>query len=94
MHEDIDRKDDEDTSSSAWHQFLNWFHEIIYERVLLKESNEVDINVRRAAKLPRIKNEPFVNRKNKQKIKKFAGACNVCAQYSGNGIKIPTTKQD
>jgi len=65
MHEDIDRKDDEDTSSSAWHQFLSWFHEIIYERVLLKESNEVDINVGRAAKLQSIKNELSVSKKNK-----------------------------
>jgi len=60
MHEDIDRKNDEDASSSAWHQFLDWFHEIIYERVLLKESHEVDINVRYTAKLCNIKNESFV----------------------------------
>ncbi|XP_011335358.2 tubulin glycylase 3A-like [Ooceraea biroi] len=44
MHEDIDREDNENAPPSAWHQFLDWFHKIIYERVLLKESDEIDIN--------------------------------------------------
>lgn len=44
MHEDIDRKD-KDTALSAWQQFLDWYREIIYERVLLKKTDEVDINV-------------------------------------------------
>ncbi|XP_036139060.1 tubulin glycylase 3A-like [Monomorium pharaonis] len=42
IHKDIDRKDNEAMSPSAWHQFLDWYHEIIYERVLLKETDEVD----------------------------------------------------
>lgn len=46
IHEDIDREDYEDTPLSAWHQFLDWYHDIIYKRVLLKETDEVDINVR------------------------------------------------
>lgn len=45
MHEDID-KQDEDTPQPVWHQFLDWFHKVIYEHVSLKESDEVNINVR------------------------------------------------
>ncbi|XP_011701651.1 PREDICTED: tubulin glycylase 3A-like [Wasmannia auropunctata] len=44
IHEDIDRKDDDDTPLFAWNQFLDWYHEIIYKRNLLKETDEVDIN--------------------------------------------------
>ncbi|XP_029162007.1 tubulin monoglycylase TTLL3-like [Nylanderia fulva] len=43
-HEDIDRKDYKDAPPSAWNQFLDWYYKIIYERVLLKESDKVDIN--------------------------------------------------
>lgn len=45
IHEDIDRKDCKDTPVSAWHQFLDWYCDIIYKRTLLKESDKVDINV-------------------------------------------------
>lgn len=44
-HEDIDRKNCEDVPPSAWYQFLDWYYKIIYERVLLKESDKVDVNV-------------------------------------------------
>ncbi|XP_071555378.1 tubulin glycylase 3A-like [Temnothorax nylanderi] len=44
IHEDIDRTDYEDTPLSAWHQFLDWYHDIIYKRVLLKETDKVDID--------------------------------------------------
>lgn len=44
-HENIDREDHKDTPLSVWNQFLDWFHEIIYERVLLKTSDTVDIDV-------------------------------------------------
>ncbi|XP_011877213.1 PREDICTED: tubulin glycylase 3A-like isoform X2 [Vollenhovia emeryi] len=43
IHEDIDRKD-HDTPLSAWHQFLVWYHDVIYKRALLKETDKVDIN--------------------------------------------------
>lgn len=44
-HEDIDRVICEDIPLSAWYQFLDWYYQIIYERVLLKESEKIDINV-------------------------------------------------
>lgn len=44
IHEDIDHKD-EDMPLSVWNQFLDWYHEIIYKRGLLKETNKIDINV-------------------------------------------------
>jgi len=46
-HEDIDMhsKDYEHIPLSAWHQFLDWYHEIIYKRVLLKKTDKIDINV-------------------------------------------------
>ncbi|XP_024874167.1 tubulin glycylase 3A-like [Temnothorax curvispinosus] len=44
IHEDIDRTDYEDTPLPAWHQFLDWYHDIIYKRVLLKETDKVDID--------------------------------------------------
>lgn len=45
IHEDIDHKDYKNMPLSAWHQFLDWYHEIIYKRGVLKETNKVDINV-------------------------------------------------
>lgn len=44
-HEDIDRVICEDISLSAWYHFLDWYYQIIYERVLLKESDKININV-------------------------------------------------
>lgn len=44
-HEDIDRVICEDITLSVWYQFLDWYYQIIYERVLLKESDKIDINV-------------------------------------------------
>ncbi|XP_018363044.1 PREDICTED: tubulin glycylase 3A-like [Trachymyrmex cornetzi] len=43
IHEDIDRTDCEYTPP-AWDQFLDWHHDIIYKRVVLKETDEVNIN--------------------------------------------------
>ncbi|XP_067211638.1 tubulin glycylase 3A-like [Linepithema humile] len=43
-HENIDREDHKHTPLSVWNQFLDWFHKIIYERVLLKTSDTVDID--------------------------------------------------
>ncbi|XP_018394129.1 PREDICTED: tubulin glycylase 3A-like [Cyphomyrmex costatus] len=44
IHEDIDRTDHEYTPLSTWDQFLDWYHDIIYKRIVLKETDEVDIN--------------------------------------------------
>lgn len=44
-HEDIDRDDYGNASPSAWRRHLNSFHKLINERVLLQESDKVDINV-------------------------------------------------
>ncbi|XP_011053755.1 PREDICTED: tubulin glycylase 3A-like [Acromyrmex echinatior] len=43
IHEDIDR-DCRYTPPSAWDQFLDWHHDILYKRGILKETDEVDIN--------------------------------------------------
>ncbi|KAG5308042.1 TTL3A glycylase, partial [Acromyrmex insinuator] len=43
IHEDIDT-DCRYTPPSAWDQFLDWHHDILYKRGILKETDEVDIN--------------------------------------------------
>ncbi|XP_018338139.1 PREDICTED: tubulin monoglycylase TTLL3-like [Trachymyrmex septentrionalis] len=44
IHEDIDHTDCEYTPPSAWDQFLDWHHNILYKRGVLKETDEIDIN--------------------------------------------------